>query len=248
MDIGVDWPFNQLPPKDVERFPYAILEVKLQTQAGQEPPSWVKELVSSHLVEAVPKFSKFIHGTATLFPDKINLLPFWLPQMEVDIRKPVTHRFGIERPNHLSSASTSDDMLDSDDESDAEEDNPKALTPPNRGSTQVTNGGGGNLMDQEERLAAEVGEDEPLYDSEDDDDADGNSRRRPPKNRYLQQALMSTLITAVKSAFQRTTIVSRGDNGTLNPLANGAPTYRTFKAPPGKRKSPPLLPSISPPS
>ena len=109
MDIGVDWPFNQLPAGDVERFPYAILEVKLQTQAGQEPPSWVKELVSSHLVEAVPKFSKFIHGTATLFPDKINLLPFWLPQMGVDIRKPVTHRFGIERPNQLSSASTSDE-------------------------------------------------------------------------------------------------------------------------------------------
>ena len=61
MDIGVDWPFNQLPTGDVERFPYAILEVKLQTQAGQEPPSWVKELVSSHLVEAVSKFSKFIH-------------------------------------------------------------------------------------------------------------------------------------------------------------------------------------------
>ena len=61
MDIGVDWPFNQLPTGDVERFPYAILEVKLQTQAGQESPFWVKELVSSHLVEAVSKFSKFIH-------------------------------------------------------------------------------------------------------------------------------------------------------------------------------------------
>jgi SPX domain protein involved in polyphosphate accumulation len=42
-----------------------VLEVKLQTQMGQAPPEWVRDLVSSHLVEAVPKFSKFIHGPPT---------------------------------------------------------------------------------------------------------------------------------------------------------------------------------------
>jgi SPX domain protein involved in polyphosphate accumulation len=56
MDIGIDWPFNQLPEEDIERFKHGVLEVKLQTQAGQEPPTWVLELVNSHLVEAVPKF------------------------------------------------------------------------------------------------------------------------------------------------------------------------------------------------
>lgn len=54
-DIGIDWPFPQLPDSDKELFPYGVLEVKLQTQMGQEPPEWVRELVSSHLVEAVPK-------------------------------------------------------------------------------------------------------------------------------------------------------------------------------------------------
>lgn len=88
MDIGVDFPFSQLPESDVERFPYAVLEVKLQTQMGQEPPQWVREMVSSHLVEAVPKFSKFIHGTSTLLPEMVSLVPFWQPQMDVDIRKP----------------------------------------------------------------------------------------------------------------------------------------------------------------
>lgn len=116
MDIGIDWPFSQLPPEDVERFPYAVLEVKLQTQAGQEPPQWVRDLTASHLVEAVPKFSKFIHGTATLFPHKINLLPYWFPQMDIDIRKPITHRFGIERPATTSSYSTSE--IDDDDSDD----------------------------------------------------------------------------------------------------------------------------------
>ncbi|PQE18709.1 hypothetical protein CJF30_00009727 [Rutstroemia sp. NJR-2017a BBW] len=116
MDIGIDYPFSQLPPEDVERFPYAVLEVKLQTQAGQEPPEWVRDLIGSHLVEAVPKFSKFIHGTATLFPDRINLIPFWMPQMDVDIRKPVTQHFGIRRPGLSNTSSTSDDDEDSDDE------------------------------------------------------------------------------------------------------------------------------------
>lgn len=88
MDIGVDFPFDQLKPEDVHRFPYGVLEVKLQTQAGQQPPEWAKELVSSHLVEAVPKFSKFIHGCATLLNERVPLVPFWLPQMDVSILKP----------------------------------------------------------------------------------------------------------------------------------------------------------------
>ena len=121
MDIGIDYPFSQLPPEDIDRFPYAVLEVKLQTQAGQEPPEWARELISSHLVEAVPKFSKFIHGTANLFPTRIHLLPYWIPQMDVDIRKPVSRRFGIERPGQAASYSTSDDALDEDSEEDEDE-------------------------------------------------------------------------------------------------------------------------------
>ena len=118
MDIGIDWPFSQLPDSDIERFPYAVLEVKLQTAAGQEPPQWIRELIASHLVEAVPKFSKFIHGTATMFPTRIDLLPFWMPQMDIDIRKPITHKFGIERPANISSYSTTEIDEDEDDSED----------------------------------------------------------------------------------------------------------------------------------
>ena len=116
MDIGIDWPFRQLPPEDAERFPYAVLEVKLQTAAGQEPPQWIRELTASHLVEAVPKYSKFIHGTATLQPKRIKLLPFWMPQMERDIRKPVSHHFGIERAGTSGETSTANVDDESDDE------------------------------------------------------------------------------------------------------------------------------------
>lgn len=120
-DIGIDYPFSQLPPEDVDRFPYAVLEVKLQTQAGQEPPQWIRDLTSSHLAEAVPKFSKFIHGTAALNPTRIHLLPFWMPQMDIDIRKPVSHHFGIEHPNQSTDASTSANLDDDDDYSDDED-------------------------------------------------------------------------------------------------------------------------------
>lgn len=55
-DIGINYPFSGTPAEDVEKFPYGVLEVKLQTQMGQEPPDWVRELVASHLVESIPKF------------------------------------------------------------------------------------------------------------------------------------------------------------------------------------------------
>lgn len=55
-DIGIDFPFEQVAPEDKEIFKYGVLEVKLQTQFGQQPPQWVQDLVQSHLVEAVPKF------------------------------------------------------------------------------------------------------------------------------------------------------------------------------------------------
>lgn len=169
MDIGIDWPFKQLPAADIERFPYAVLEVKLQTQAGQEPPQWVRDLTASHLVEAVPKFSKFIHGTATMFPSRINLLPYWFPQMDTDIRKPITHRFGIERPGTTTSYSTSDiDDDDSDDEYSYE-----SREPP-RGIEQEDDDEGHRRL-REAREALEHYEVEQSMDQNSSKDAPGNS-------------------------------------------------------------------------
>lgn len=142
MDIGVDWPFKQLPEKDVCRFPYAVLEVKLQTQLGQQPPEWVRELVGSHLVEPVPKFSKFIHGIATLLNNKVDLIPFWLPQMDVDIRKPqIQSNINITRPNR-------DEHDDDDDEDD--EDDAALVDAMLRNSHPAR----GNLLDDEEAVGS----------------------------------------------------------------------------------------------
>ncbi|RMJ27940.1 Vacuolar transporter chaperone [Aspergillus sp. HF37] len=179
MDIGVDYPFAQLPPEDIERFPYAVLEVKLQTQAGQEPPQWIRDLTASHLVEAVPKYSKFIHGTATLFPDHINLLPFWMPQMDVDIRKPATKRFGIERPMQSTSQSTNDETPEDEDSDDdaaqfqAVRQHINGQTVPDEQNREEEHAlfanTNGNALDVEERVASQPlpGDDEYLlYDSD----------------------------------------------------------------------------------
>ena len=196
-DIGIDWPFKQLSKEDVALFPYAVLEVKLQTQAGQEPPQWIRDLTASHLVEAVPKFSKFIHGTATMFPSRIDLLPFWMPQMDVDIRKPVSHNFGIERPGSYSTSPLdSDEEVDSGEEDDDDDryhkptdvDEEDHLDPARRALAQhrreqqaedaerdLADRANGNALDAEERVAAQPlteEDDYPLYDSEEEDEAD----------------------------------------------------------------------------
>lgn len=99
-DLGINHPFDSIPNSEKELFPYGVLEVKLATKVGEEPPQWIRDLINSHLVEAVPKFSKFIHGCASLLPERVDLVPFWLPQMDQDIRKPVTakSKILIERP------------------------------------------------------------------------------------------------------------------------------------------------------
>lgn len=201
MDIGVDWPFSQIPKEDVELFPYAVLEVKLQTQAGQEPPQWIRDLTASHLVEAVPKFSKYIHGTSTLNPTRINLLPYWAPQMDVDIRKPVSHKFGIERPGASNDISTSGNLDESDDDDYAATELPPASEHPDdeglrrlreardameqhdldrrRDYGTIQNGDGPNALDVEERISAQQihENDYPLYDSEDEEEDLEEARR-----------------------------------------------------------------------
>jgi len=223
-DIGIDYPFSQLPDADVCRFPYAVLEVKLQTQFGQEPPRWVRELVSSHLVEAVPKFSKFIHGAATLLYRHVELLPFWYMQMGTDIRKPKSsHSFGIQRVRDSTNV-----------------------------STDSGTGGGGNDMDEEERIDYSPDGGFPLDDqdgrqyifqdehfertersgrSSDDDEfevSDSDYEPRTFKNKVHQAWKW------IIRSFKRTSPATAAS--LENPQTLRGPIFaRHWKAPPGKR-------------
>ncbi|KAI8887087.1 SPX-domain-containing protein [Backusella circina FSU 941] len=96
-DIGIDYPFPNTKDADILRFPYAVLETKLQTHLGQEPPDWLTSLVESHLVHEVPRFSKYLHGACHFYREKLPLLPWWLAELNIDIRKPRTDGIGLTR-------------------------------------------------------------------------------------------------------------------------------------------------------
>jgi SPX domain protein involved in polyphosphate accumulation len=242
-DIGIDYPFSQLPPEDIERFPYAILEVKLQTQAGQEPPEWVRELIASHLVEAVPKFSKFIHGTSTLFPERINLLPFWMPQMDTDIRKPRTQNFGIRRPGGppTQTSSSDDEDEDSDDEETAVSPSTTVTRSQDSQSRDHENRAPGNALDIEEQIATTpLVDEEQYYDSEDDDnDSDALEEARQIGGWTYYSKLIkrhvklggSHILNSVHALMQPSPI----PNGTMDPLASTRITSKRFRAPKGKK-------------
>jgi hypothetical protein len=260
-DIGIDYPFSQLPPEDIERFPYAVLEVKLQTQAGQEPPEWVRELIASHLVEATPKFSKFIHGTATLFPTRINLLPYWMPQMDIDIRKPVTHHFGLQRPGQSATTTTSDDDSGDEESGEADED-PHVTGDPSddrvrrlreardqletRDLEDRANYPGGNSLDIEEQLASQpLNEAYPLYDS-DDEDADHEAleeARRIGGWTYYSKLLSTSahkIGSYIVGALRKITPAPKPTptprtNGAPNTFGSGQIQTKHFKAPRGKK-------------
>ncbi|KAH6691290.1 vacuolar transporter chaperone 4 [Plectosphaerella plurivora] len=250
MDIGIDYPFSQLPPQDIVRFPYAVLEVKLQTQMGQEPPEWVRQLISSHLVEAVPKFSKFIHGVASLFPDRIDLLPFWMPQMDVDIRKPVTHDFGIHRGVHSAGTTTSDDEED-DVDSDDEEEIRRSQAPRNGSNGEssrqgaVQNRPGVDVEDQTTDALVAADNADYIYDS--DEEYDENDRLEEAR-RVGGWTYYSTLAKTKGAAFgrgavkvlkwavphPRGSVIPRRENQ-VQLFGTGEIQSKRFKAPKGKK-------------
>jgi hypothetical protein len=79
-------PLVPLLPDEVTWFPHAVLELKLGQEADsdgdEELPEWVEELLQSCCHE-VYKFSKFVHGTATLLPGFIAQVPYWMDDASI---------------------------------------------------------------------------------------------------------------------------------------------------------------------
>lgn len=84
-DLAMQYPFSSINKGEIVRFPHALLEIKLRN--GARNVDWLHDLMVSHLVKEAPRFSKFVHGVAQLFEDHINSLPFWLGELENDIRQ-----------------------------------------------------------------------------------------------------------------------------------------------------------------
>lgn len=83
----MEYPFTHINQGEISRFPFAVLEIKVNESTGKKTPQWIQDLMASHLVHKAPRFSKFVHGVASLFEDYVNSLPFWLSDVETDIRK-----------------------------------------------------------------------------------------------------------------------------------------------------------------
>ena len=95
--IGMEYPFPDIRKGEVARFPFAVLEIKIQDGAAKKKIDWLGDLMSSHLVKEAPRFSKFVHGVAQLFEDHVNSFPFWLSSLETDIRREPEDAFREEQ-------------------------------------------------------------------------------------------------------------------------------------------------------
>jgi len=85
--LGIKYPFTEIRQGEIARFPHALLEIKVKDGSSKRTNEWVSDLMSSHLLKEAPRFSKFVHGVAQLFEDSVNAFPFWLSDLETDIRK-----------------------------------------------------------------------------------------------------------------------------------------------------------------
>lgn len=104
---NMTYPFNNINQSEVSRFPYAVLEIKLNEDSSRgKRPAWIQDLMGSHLVHPCPRFSKFVHGTASLLEDHANHLPFWLSDLDTDIRKDPQVAFEEEESRRAQRAET----------------------------------------------------------------------------------------------------------------------------------------------
>lgn len=71
-EVGVDFPFSQVPESEITRFPYAILEVKLQTPAGGKACLLLPRLGACVTVV----FTRFLRRTAASVDHRSDLVAF----------------------------------------------------------------------------------------------------------------------------------------------------------------------------
>lgn len=92
-------PLKCLRSGEYSKFPYSVMEIKIKAKGDsnaygkgmkRKDPEWIEELINSHLVKQVPKFSIYLQGVASLYGDNdkyLDTLPFWLTLLDSDIKK-----------------------------------------------------------------------------------------------------------------------------------------------------------------
>lgn len=73
-----------LEKNEIHRFPHAVLEIKLEMRPeNMAPPKWVTDLQNSGMLYECHKYSKFVHGCATLLPDDVQAVPYWMDDVSL---------------------------------------------------------------------------------------------------------------------------------------------------------------------
>ena len=93
-DRKMEYPFRDLRKGERYDFPHAVLEIKVK---GMKHYEWIEDLMNSHLVKEAPRFSKFVQGVAKLFEDQVNTFPFWMSEVEMDIKMEPEQAFEEEQ-------------------------------------------------------------------------------------------------------------------------------------------------------
>ncbi|KAF9307742.1 vacuolar transporter chaperone [Podila horticola] len=117
-DLKADnYPFSHVKAQDIIRLPFAVMQIRTLTEPDEETPAWVDHIAQSPLVQLVPNFSKDLHAIATLYESRVGLLPFWLSDMDRDLRKSTPMILSQDSNSNSgssgSSGSSSNDTLNS---------------------------------------------------------------------------------------------------------------------------------------
>ena len=240
IDSNVAHPLKLVRPGEYAKFPYSVMEIKVKTSAssiassenalsvlahGGNQVKWIADLANSHLVKEVPKFSKYVQGVASLFGDdeKLDMLPFWLPDLEFDIRKDPNQAYEEEKKK-----------LERQQEHVAKMDKMKRLS--------VVAGGGDQSSPAAPSTSALNEEDEPEEDEESSEDEDsatlarnkGKSDARKQKHRHRHEPNIFNLLTGRDTTDSKLTGVDSEDEEIELPPGVKKPTSYIKNAGPVK--------------
>ncbi|KAG0170198.1 vacuolar transporter chaperone [Apophysomyces sp. BC1034] len=84
-DVDINYPFENLEDGEVNRYPFATFEIKLDLAPDEDEPRWVVDLEESGILEEAFDFSKFVHGIAVMFDTRVALLPYWLAHINDEV-------------------------------------------------------------------------------------------------------------------------------------------------------------------
>lgn len=228
VDSDISNPMKVLRNGEYSKFPYSVMEIKVKNAPSSNPTEssamaqtklprrhgrWITELTNSHLVKEVPKFSIYIQGVASLFGDeeKLDVLPFWVPELETDIRIDPKQAYEEEKKK-----------LKKQKETQAKIDNMRRLSRlsfPSAEQQQQKQSGDTEVQAQ---LQSQFGSEADLEDHESSDEEDDNQKRKALKKQ--KKTKEPTLLSILAGTDSKLTTVDSEDEEIVLPPGVKKPT------------------------